>query len=274
MMHNTFNFTTNDKTLYGEYWQPEHPKAVVVLLHGMGEHLGRYAQSVVPRLIKNNYAVVAYDQLGHGNTSGKKGHTPSYNALLDSLDNAIIKTKSLFPNIPLMLYGHSMGGNVVINYVLRREPEIKAAVATSPLLRLAFNPPKWKLALGKIMLNIFPSITLPSELDANGISRDPIEVKRYQDDTLVHDKISPMYTFPVFEAGEYAIANAEKLNSPMLVCHGTGDQITSYKASQEFCDKTDNAELRLFKDGYHVLHHDLCKQEFMTAVVELLDNQL
>ena len=274
MKHNTFNLLVNNKTLHGEYWQPEQPKAVVVLLHGMGEHLGRYTASVIPSLIKYEYAVVAYDQFGHGKTDGKKGHTSSYNALLDSLDTAINNAKTLFPGLPVMLYGHSMGGNVVINYVLRRQPEVTAVIATSPLLRLAFNPPKWKLTLGKLLLKVFPSMTMPSELDVTSISREEHEVERYKQDALVHDRISPMYSFPVFDAGEFAIANAEKLNIPMLVCHGTGDQITNYKASEEFCNNSDNAELKLYKDGYHELHHDLCKEDLLDTIVAWLDSKI
>ena len=274
MAHNTFHLNTENQLLHAEYWHPEKPKATVVLVHGMGEHLGRYKHFVIPKLIVNNYAVLGYDQIGHGKTVGKRGHVSSYQLLLDCLDNAVTEAKKRNPNLPVLLYGHSMGGNVVINYALKYPSQIKAAVATSPLLRLAFNPPKWKVYLGRLLLNILPSITMPSELDASGISRDKAEVMRYQNDALVHDKISPMYSFPVFDAGEYAIANADKLKLPMLVCHGTGDKITSHEASKEFTKNTQKADVKLFDGGYHELHYDFCKKELLETIIQWLDSKV
>lgn len=270
MTYDTFNINSQNTNLFGQYWRPEHTKAVIILIHGMGEHSSRYTDSVVPELLENGYAVLAYDNFGHGRSEGKSGHCPSYEALMNAMEQAIKKATALFPNLPKYLYGHSMGGNLVMNYVLRKQHDIKGVVATSPFLRLAFQPPKWKMALGKAMLNIWPSITLPSGLEVEAISRVASEVKRYEEDPLVHDKVSPMFTFPIIEAGEWAIEHADALNIPLLLLHGTGDRIIDYKGSVEFDDRSDMAELKLFRDGYHELHHDLCKKEFMQSVLDWL----
>jgi len=271
IMENTFTFNLYDTEFFGQYWEPQVVDAVIVLVHGMGEHSSRFEESVIPHLNKNNFAVVSFDQFGHGKTIGKRGHCPSYEALLESIDSAIEKANILFPEKPIYLYGHSLGGNLVINYALKRNHNIKGVIATSPFLRLAFNPPKWKVAFGKLLLNIWPSLTMPSELEVDAISRDKNEVKKYLDDSLVHDKVSPMYVFPVIDAGEWAIENANKLEVPMLIIHGTGDRITDYKGSQAFCENTKNASLKLFEDGYHELHHDLCKEEFIETILNWLD---
>lgn len=263
----------HNTNLVSYHWQIEKPKAVIVLVHGMGEHALRFETSVIKHLISDGYSVLAYDNFGHGKTKGKRGHCTSYEALQYGVGVAVNTAQKLYPELPVILYGHSMGGNLVINYALNNF-NIIASVATSPLLRLAFTPPKWKIAFGRFMLNILPSITLPSELDASGISRDKIEVKRYKDDTLVHDKISPMYSFPVFDAGEFAIANANKLQTPMLVCHGTGDKITSHNASKEFAKNTDTVDLKLFDNGFHELHHDLCREEFISILLKWLNSKI
>ncbi len=270
-MHNTYKFNLYNTELFGQYWKPQSVKAVIVLVHGMGEHSSRYEQSVVPHLVKNGLAVVAFDLFGHGKTKGKRGDCPSYEALLESIEYTIKKADVLFPDKAIYLYGHSLGGNLVINYTLTKNRVLKGVIATSPFLRLAFNPPKWKVALGKLLLKVLPSLTMPSELEVEAISRDETEVKKYCDDALVHDKVSPMYIFPVIDAGEWAIQNANKLQAPMLVLHGTDDQIIDYKGSEEFCNNTDNAELTLFENGYHELHHDLCKEEFMQTILKWLD---
>ncbi len=271
MTHNTFDLRINNTKLFGQYWKPETIRAVIVLVHGMGEHASRYEDFVIPKLLDNDFAVVAYDNFGHGRSDGKRGHCPNYEALMESVEQVINMAENLFPNTPKFLYGHSMGGNLTINYALRKQHSLKGVIATSPFLRLAFQPPKWKLTLGKIMMNIWPSITLPSELEVEAISRDPKEVKRYVEDALVHDKVSPMFTFPIMDAGEWAIKQASKLKTPILLLHGTGDRIIDHKASEEFSKNSDKAELKLFEDGYHELHHDLCKDEFMETIVEWLN---
>ena len=274
MQFQDFTLEINNSRIYGSYIQPTEIKGVVVLVHGFGEHLGRYKDSVVPMLMNSKFAVVAYDNIGHGKSGGKRGHCPNYEALLDILDLMIVKTGSLFPNTPLFLYGHSMGGNLVLNYALRYNAELKGIIASSPYLRLGFEPPKWKMVLGKLMLKIWPSITLPSGLDPNGISRIKEEVEKYKSDPLVHDKVSPMYSFPIIDAGKWAIANASKLKVATLLIHGTGDPIIDYHGSQEFHDNSNNTTLFLIDGGFHELHHDICKEEMLMTIQNWLQQQL
>lgn len=270
-----FKFNFHSTNFYGQYFKPDSCKGVVVLVHGMGEHSKRYNSFVIPSLLNENLAVLSYDQFGHGQTEGKRGHNPGYDSLLDCLDLVISKAQELFENLPIFLYGHSMGGNVVINYCLRKEHPVTGLIATSPLLELAFDPPKWKMTAGKIIRKIAPALTLPSELDARAISRDPIEVQKYIDDPLVHDKISANYSLAVFEAGAWAIEHASELSIPSLIVHGTGDQITSHRASERFAKNSNNkAELMLMEGGYHELHNDLDKQAFIELLTNWLVKQL
>lgn len=269
-----FNFHSHSCDVYGFHTHPENVKGVIVLVHGFGEHSGRYKNNVIPMLVSSGLAVVSYDNVGHGKSSGKRGHCPSYDALLDILAGVIEKAKGYYPNIPIFLYGHSMGGNLVLNYTLRKDHEISGVIATSPYLRLAFQPPKWKMYLGKFLLQIMPSITLPSGLDPNGISRIPEEVEKYKNDPLVHDKVSPMFSFPVMDAGEWAIENASKLTVDTLLTHGTADQIIDYKATQAFHQNSTKTTLKLYEGGFHELHYDLCSDEMLTAVTSWLEERL
>jgi len=266
MEHQDFSFQYNKTTIYGQYFERQHVKGVLVLVHGMGEHLGRYVADVIPMFLKASYAVVTYDNIGHGKSGGKRGHCPSYDALMEILETVVDTAKKRYLNTPLFLYGHSMGGNLVLNYTLRKQPELEGVIATSPYLRLAFNPPKWKMIVGKIMLHILPSITLPSGLDTSGISRNDKEITIYKEDILVHDKISPMFSFPIMQAGEWAINNAHKLKTRTLLLHGTGDLIIDYKGTKAFHENATTTTLQLFKDGYHELHKVVCKKEMLKVV--------
>jgi len=274
MIHQEFDFTHYNTKFFGQFWQANSTKAVVILVHGMGEHSTRYTSSIIPEFLKNNISVLTYDQFGHGKTEGKRGHNPNFGAVLDCVDIAVKKVKSVFGEVPTFLYGHSMGGNVIINYLLTREHKFTGAIATSPFLKLAFQPPSWKIYIGKFLQKIAPSMTMGNELDVNMVSRDKEEVKKYIDDPLVHDKISPNYSITFIKTGIWAIENASKLTLPLLILHGTGDRLTSHKASEEFAFKNNNVTLKLFKDGYHELHNDLCKKEFIHTIVHWLELQL
>lgn len=273
MTHKEFNFKLYKTEFYGQIWEAKTTKAVVVLAHGMGEHSGRY-QHVAKKLTDNDFSVVTFDHFGHGKTTGKRGHNPSFEAVLESVSKTIEKAKELFPRKPIFLYGHSMGGNVVINYAIRKKHTLKGIIATSPFLKLAFQPPKIKLVVGKLLQKIAPSITMGNELDANDISREKIEIAKYVNDLLVHDKISPNFSLTFIETGQWAIENANKLQTPMLLLHGTGDKIIDYKGSQEFAKNSKNTTLKLYEGGYHELHNDLCKEEMLQDVVNWLNSQL
>lgn len=269
-----FSFLAYDVQIYATCTLPNVARGMVVVVHGFGEHSGRYTKHIVPMLLDLGLAVVQYDNIGHGKSGGKRGHCPSYAALLDILNQVVQKAQEHYPNLPLFLYGHSMGGNLVLNYALRFTTSIQGIVASSPYLRLAFRPPFWKMALGKMMLNVFPSITMPSGLDPNGISRIPEEVAEYSADPLVHDKVSPMYSFSVMDAGEWAIAHADQLKADALLLHGTADPIIDYGGTEDFYQNAKSAELKRFEGGYHELHHDECRDEMLDTVRNWLQQRL
>ena len=261
-----FALNLYNTNIYGELHEPQIAKAIVVLVHGLGEHSARYHENVIPALLDCGLAVVAYDNIGHGKSGGKRGHCPSYDALFDILEDIILKAENLFPEKPIFLYGHSMGGNLILNYVLRRKHEIQGVIATSPYLRLAFEPPKWKIMMGRLLLNVYPSMTMPSGLDPSGISRIPGEVEKYRSDSLIHDKVSPMFSFPIMDAGQWAINNAGELKVVTLLMHGSGDPVIDYQGTKEFHNNSNKTEFQLFEGGYHELHYDLCSQEMLQTV--------
>lgn len=271
--HNIFNFKLEKIKFFGQYWQPEKTEAVLVVVHGMGEHSGRYGTHFAEAFNKKNIAVLAYDQFGHGKTGGKKGHTPGYNYNLDSIDIMLDKAKELFGEIPTFLYGHSMGGNLVANHILRRQSDITGAIISSPMLRLAFTPPAWKLTVGGWLRNIYPTFTESTGLEVSDISRDKAEVIKYKNDPLVHDKITINYSLPFFEAGEWAITNAGILNHKIFIFHGTGDKITDHKATVSYAENAGkNAKLKLYEGGYHELHNDLCKAEVLKDMTDWIES--
>ncbi len=254
--------------LFAQMWKPSGEiKAVINLVHGMGEHSGRYEQWAT-KLCEQGFAVISFDLRGHGLSEGQLGHSPAYYALLNDIDLLFAKQKELFPSLPVFLYGHSLGGNLVLNYTLRRVPNIVGVIATSPWLRLSMQPPKILLMFAKLMRSIAPALSQNTKLDAKLISRDALEVERYKSDKFVHGKISVSMFLSIVEAGKWALNNAHLLTVKSLVMHGTGDKITSYKASEEFVEKSNNfATLKLWADAYHELHHEAERQQVFDYLI-------
>jgi len=257
--------------LFAQVWKPSgETKAVINLVHGMGEHSGRYEQWAT-KLTEQGFAVVSFDLRGHGRSDGLLGHSPAYHALMNDIDLLFAKQKELFPSQPVFLYGHSLGGNLVLNYVLRRVPNITGVIATSPWLRLNMQPPKVLLFFAQLMRSIAPALSQNTNLDASFISRDANEVTRYKSDKLIHGKITVSMFLSIVEAGKWALNNAHLLTVKSLIMHGTGDKIASYKASQEFVEKSQNyTELKLWSDAYHELHHEPERQQVFDYLVNWL----
>ncbi|MBL7778180.1 MAG: lysophospholipase [Chitinophagales bacterium] len=257
MSYFEFNWQQEGETLYGQGWQPETPKGVVCIVHGFNEHSTRYAH-VAERLNKAGYAVLAYDHFGHGKTTGKRGHVNSYEAFLDSVQQILSEAEKRFPGVKKFLWGHSMGGNIVTNFLLRRNPNITGAIATGPLFKLGFEPPAIKVLLAKIMVNIYPAFTEKADLNSSAISRDKEEVRKYDADKYNHGKITAGTFLGFFEAGKWALANAQNLKVPLLLMHGTADKLTSHEGTKEFAANAPQSlvTLKLWEGYYHELHNE------------------
>ncbi|HSR88425.1 MAG TPA: alpha/beta fold hydrolase, partial [Pontiella sp.] len=145
MEHVKFEIITSDGLkLFGQEWKPDGAiRAVVCLIHGLGEHSGRY-DHMAKAFNRAGYAMIAFDLRGHGRSEGRRGHAPGYAALMSDIGKLLEETAGRYPKLPCFLYGHSLGGNLAIYYGLKKHPDLAGIVASGPLLRLAYNPSQWK----------------------------------------------------------------------------------------------------------------------------------
>lgn len=264
--------------LSGYLWEPkENPKALINLIHGFGEYSERYDHWAM-MFVEKGVIVHAIDNRGHGRSDGRRGHINSFDDFLNDVDVLIKESTKLYPELPQFIYGHSMGGNIVSNYILKRDHKLTAAVISSPWLRLTFNPSALTLFFARIMKRLFPKFTQNANLDVKGVSHDHVVVNKYLNDSLIHEKISARMFFEIYQAGNWVIENADKLNIPALVQHGSGDKITSHKASKEFVDnaKKEGKDI-IYKewDGlYHELHNELEKEKVFEFVINWIESKL
>lgn len=278
MKHLEFSLSATDgKQLFAQSWEPEQPpKALVCLVHGFGEYSNRYAH-VAEQMNSHQIVVVAMDQRGHGRSEEKKGYTPSYDQSLTDIDSFIRESQKRFPKLPTFLYGHSMGGNMVLNYVLRRKPTmLKGVISTSPWLRLTHPPAALVVTAAKLVHKVWKGLTITNKFEKNILSRNPAVDELYFTDPYVHGTISANLFLGVVDAGEWAIANAHQLNLPLLLVHGTGDKLTSCTASSEFA-KNAPAALLTFKtwEGfYHETHNEPEQKEVIAYNIHWLEKNL
>jgi len=257
--------------MYGQYWDPKGEiKAVVCLVHGLGEHSGRY-NHIGEMLGSNGYALYGFDHRGHGKSGGKKGHFPSLESAMEDVDLLLEQAGKQFPGVPKFIYGHSMGGNIALNYLLRRQSIVRGAIITAPWLIL--DPPTgvFKVALAKIMNSIHPSFQDNNALDLNYLTHDKNVIQAYIKDDLVHNKISAGAFLALNEAANWALENAHKLSKPLLLMHGDEDKLTSPKGSQEFAVKAGKlVDFKLWECYYHEIHNETKKELVMNKMLEWL----
>lgn len=275
MTHSEYHWKSADGLdIFAQSWMPGgKPKAIINLVHGLGDHSGRFAEWAA-WFVEAGYGFLALDYRGHGRSGGKRGHAGSYELLMQDIDLLLSKCRELFPSVPEVLYGHSMGGNMVINYCIRYKPGIIALVATSPWLRLAFEPPRVTIFVGNLLKKMFPSMQNANGLVASQLSRDPGVGKLYTADPLVHNKISLSTFFAVTLAGKEAIQNSRRISVPFLLMHGSGDLITSHKASQDLVTTAgDTITFRLWDGCCHELHNETNKKEIFQFLLKWLEEQ-
>jgi alpha-beta hydrolase superfamily lysophospholipase len=264
--------STDGLALYAQEWSPEHIEAVVCLVHGLGEHCNRFAY-VAEKLCQSGYAVLAFDLRGHGKSGGPRGHTPSFDAFMDDIDLLLQQAELRHPGLPRFLYGHSLGGLLVLNYTIRRRPHLSGVVATSSGLRSALEAQKGKVLLAKILGAIMPNQTLATGLDANTISRDPEVVNKYINDPLVHYKMSFGMAKALIDCIPWVFARAPEFPIPLLLMHGTDDQLAFASGSQEFAGLVrGDVTLKLWDGLYHETHNEPEKDQVIQFMIGWLES--
>jgi alpha-beta hydrolase superfamily lysophospholipase len=273
----SFHFSGVDgRLLFARTWAAGEPIAGQVgIVHGMGEHSGRY-RDAAEFLCRGGYRVTAFDQRGHGKTEGRRGHVSNYELLLDDLESFVAQLQTDQPGSKLFLYGHSFGGNVVLNYALRRSPSLAGLVITSPLLRLSRSPPFWKRWCAQACARLAPSLRLRTGVDLEGLSRDPDVARQFREDPLTHGVISARLAIDALDAGEWILAHADELRIPLLLIHGSRDRITSPEASRELAEKLAEASclFKLWPGMLHEPHSDPERWEVLELIVAWMQTRL
>jgi acylglycerol lipase len=176
---------------------------------------------------------------------------------MDDITTLLDAVEARWPGVSIVLYGHSLGGSLVLNHAVRKRPAVTRVVATAPYLRLIEAPSAalvWSVTLASL---VAPAVSLATGLDITRLSRDRAVVERYRDDPLVHDRMTFGFFANVQPACEAIIRRGPELHVPTLVMHGSADRITSPLASKELVEHSNGrATLRLWEGYYHEIHNE------------------
>lgn len=275
MIEREFFHLSDDKiNLYFREIVPEcRIEAVVCLVHGLGDHSGWF-KDLLNFFANSNFAVLTFDLRGHGKSDGKRGHIPSYEALMKDISLLLNIAKRNFNGVPIFLYGHSFGGNQVLNYTLRYCPDISGIIVSAPWLKLYSNPSKIKLYFTFLMSKIRPSFIVDNVVEGSNLSHNPDISVNQKNDPLVHNFVSASLFTNAYKAGEWAIDNASNLDIPLLLFHGDSDKITSHVASEAFIKKAPSnlATFKLWKGLYHSLHNEISNRDIFINILNWINS--
>ncbi len=237
-------------------------RARLVVAHGLGEHSGRYG-NVVNRLLPANYSIWIPDHRGHGQSGGKRGHVLNFEQYLLDLRLVVEMARADLPEgKKVFLLGHSMGGLIALYFAQHNPDLIDGVIASSPGLGMVIKVPAVKNVLGQVMSFIWPGLSFGNELDATKISRDESVVNAYQNDPLVHDRVSARWFTEMLSTMEEVNRQASRIQIPVLMQVAGDDHLVSAQSSQQFFEKLTVTDKTLFMyDGlYHEVYNELDEQ--------------
>ncbi|HVQ22024.1 MAG TPA: lysophospholipase [Candidatus Saccharimonadia bacterium] len=273
--------------LFARRWAPSgQPRAAIAIVHGFGDHSGRYADAVEP-LTAAGFAVHGFDLRGHGRSSGRRGHIDAWSDYRDDIDLYLDHVRSQeTEGTPLVLYGHSLGAVIVLESVLRRhersvavEDGLVGVIASSPALRPdgVRSPVRESLAAG--ISPVWPTIAMNVPLENEALSRSPERVAGAKADPLNHRRLTARGTVETFRALAWIDAHAGEWRLPLFIFHGSADRICNPAGTVAFAENAraggaPDVELQIYEGGYHEAHNDIDAAVVEADVVDWLDRHL
>ncbi|PQA79412.1 alpha/beta hydrolase [Rhodoferax sp. TS-BS-61-7] len=248
-------------------------RGVVILVHGLGEHAGRY-DHVAHQLNAWGFAVRGYDQCGHGESGGAPGSLPNDTRLLDDLADIVDSTRArMDKGTPLIVLGHSMGGLVAGRFVSLGMRPVDALVMSSPALNPGLSA--FQKLLVAVLPKLFPNLRVGNGLNASYISHDPAVVAAYQSDKLVHDRISARLARFIATAGPATVALAPQWKVPTLLMYAGDDRLVQPQGSRDFAAAAPQALVttHCFEGLYHEIFNELDAAPVFAALRQWLDQR-
>lgn len=242
-------------------WETENAKGVVIIVHGAGEHIGRY-QWLINQWNQKEFHVVGGDLPGCGTSPGKKGHIKTFQQYIDAVNDWYVQAKQY--RLPVILLGHSLGGLIVIRTLMEKQLQVCCTILSSPCLKLVSLPPLAKRVGAKLIHRIAPSIKANSGITFDIVTRNETLRKEYEKDPLLVSKVSVRWYQELNKAMKQSFSEIEKFpNSPLLILQAGHDLIVDKTGVKRWFDSLviDDKSYKEWKELYHEVFNEPEREE-------------
>ena len=264
MQHTEGKFTgRNNFSLYRQAWLPDiAPKAILLVVHGIAEHSGRY-MNLVNYFVPKGYAVYSFDLRGHGKSDGKRSYIERFSYYIDDLQTFFNLVRTENPNTKIFMVGHSMGSTISVDYALEHQSELQGLIISGTTLKLGSSISKAAILMAKILSVLMPKMGV-SALDPGGISRDPAVVAAYVNDPLNYTgKLSARFGVELLKTMEMLQSGLSEINLPILIMQGSQDRISDPASSKLLFDGVGSKDktMKIYEGFYHEIFNDPERQQ-------------
>jgi acylglycerol lipase len=265
-----------DTDIYYQYWLPEsEPKAILLVVHGLAEHSGRY-MNVVNHLVPSGYAVYGLDHIGHGKSDGERVYVERFQDYTTTLKKYFDMIRKWQPEKAIFLIGHSMGGLISAEYLLEHQGELSGAVLSGPGIKVPDNISQATIFVGKLLSIIMPKAGL-IQLDAEGVSRDPKVVDAYINDPLVYTgKTTARLCAELLKTTQRVTDQATKIRLPIMIVQGSGDKLVDPSGAQLLYDLVGSGDkmIKIYDGFYHEVFNEPEHEQVLNDVNKWLETHL
>lgn len=260
--------------LFAQSWTLELPKAVVLLIHGFAEHSGRHASAAL-YLARRGYAVQSFDLRGHGRSQGKRCFVRAFDEYLDDTEALLLRAKRRWSGQPVFLLAHSLGGLIASLFVIDERSDVSGLILSAPVVKLGRDYSPFKIGASLALGRAFPHLPMV-RFKSSSVSRDPVVVRAYEDDELVYHGRTPARTASeIVRAVQRLQASVERISIPLLVMHGSRDQVADVDGSKELCERAGSFDksLRICDGLWHEIMHEPERDFVLQEMSDWLDER-
>ena len=252
--------------IYHQAWLPEAaPKAVVLLIHGLAEHGGRYG-NLVEHLVPLGYAVYSADLIGHGRSQGRRAFVRRFSDYSDLVHTYLAKVRAEWPCLPYFCFGHSLGAVVAARYIQTFKPALAGVILSGTSVDMPASVTPLLFSLAKVLSALLPWLPV-QKLESATLSRDPAVVQGYVNDPLVYTGGIPARTgLELLQAQQQILAQAPEITLPVLMVHGGDDRLCPLPGARKFYEAL-GAEDKTLK-VYDEFYHEVCNEPECSLVLD------
>ena len=245
-------------SIHYQAWLPDgEVKAVLLLVHGIGEYCGRYT-NMVNEFVPLGYAIYGLDHIGHGKSEGEREMVETFDDYLEPIRTYYKMVQEWQPGKPIFLFGHSLGGLIALDYLLDHQADFRGAIISAPAIKIPSTISPMTITMGKLLSAIAPSAGVLA-LDISGLSHDPAVVKAYAEDPLVfHKKTPARLAAEMLKAMTKVTENIGKISLPFIVLQGSQDSIVDPGGASMLYEQAGSTDktIKVYEGFYHEIHNE------------------